>query len=352
MSGKSFAMYVGSYSPAAEAGIHLFRMDGETGALERIGGSAGVENPAFLAVTGEGKLVFSVSETFNGAVASLRVEEDGSLHELSRQPSHGDHPCYAMVDATGRWLLLVNYSSGNVLVYPIDDHGRIGPHSEQVRHVGRSVDENRQKSPHPHSIYPVPESDLWLVADLGTDAIYAYRLDAERGTLTPTGQAKAAPGAGPRHIAVHPKQPFVYVADEMSSTVSAYALNRADGTLAHLQTIFALPHDVAGNTCAEIAISHDGTRVYASNRGHDSIVTYRVGDDGRLELLCHTPSGGKTPRHFALTPDGRFLVVANQDSDSLAVFRLNEDGVPVPTGTSARVTQPSCVKFAAVPVRA
>ncbi len=113
------------------------------------------------------------------------------------------------------------------------------------------------------------------------------------------------PGAGPRHLAFHPGGRYAYLVNELDSTVAALTYDGA-GRFEHLQTVRTLPDGFAGaSTCADIQVSPSGTHVYASNRGHDSIVAFRVdAASGVLHCVGHAPTLGRTPRSFGLSPRG------------------------------------------------
>jgi len=338
---------IGSYTPAGQTGIHLLQYDETAERLAYVEGCANADNPSFLAVTNHANgMLYAVSETAKGAVVALRWNEDaGTFEELNRQPSGGDSPCHLTVDSTGNWLLAVNYMTGNVSLYPVLADGRIGLVAQQITHTGSSIRADRQEAPHPHSVYEIPGTDLFLVCDLGTDTVYSYRLDRQLGKLTPVRSNTVQPGAGPRHLAFHPRMDRVYVIEELSSAITVYALNRENGALSALQTISTLPAGYDGaSSCAEIAVSGCGNFVYGSNRGHDSLACYRVGENGCLALIEHVPSGGRTPRNFALLPGGRYLLAANQDTHRVVLMKINEDGVPRPTDCSAEIHMPVCVK--------
>lgn len=341
-------LFVGSYQSADQQGIHILRLDAESGTLSKLGGVAGIDNPSFLAYHAETGVLYAVSETDpDGAVVAYAYDAAAhTLTEINRQPSQGGAPCHLAVDPSGAWLTLVNYTGGNISLYPINEGGALGEPVQSVAHEGGSVNAERQEGPHPHSIYAVPGTSYYLACDLGTDKIYTYRLDAAVGRLVAVRETNVTPGSGPRHLALHPTRPFVYLIDELMNRIVAFKLNADEGSLEPLQTVSALPEDYGGESnCAEIAVSPDGRYVYGSNRGHDSIVTFGVGDDGGLSLIGHTPSGGHGPRHFLALPGGRWLLAAHQNSDNIAVLRIDGDGFPQPTDIAYKMTKPVCVRL-------
>ncbi|EFM11403.1 6-phosphogluconolactonase [Paenibacillus curdlanolyticus YK9] len=355
-------LVVGSYNTSEHDAIHLLTFDTESGKLHRAEGQAGVENPSFVALDSAKQRLYAVSELGEGAIVAYRftgcseelVADSSSqspssaekLAEINRQPSGGDSPCHLALDASGQWLLLVNYGGGPISVYPIGADGAVGPASHSVTHTGSSVNPDRQQGSHPHSIYAVPQTDLYLVNDLGTDAVYAYRLDRTNGTLSEQSRTRVTPGTGPRHLAFHPIQPIVYVIEELTSAIAVFQLNAADGSLAHRQTITTLPTTFTGeNTCAEVAVSADGRYLYGSNRGHDSIASFRIGEDGLLAAIGHTPSGGQSPRHFQLIPGGQWLLTANQESDRVAVLAIDGEGRPTLTDEHVELRKPVCIRL-------
>jgi 6-phosphogluconolactonase len=180
-----------------------------------------------------------------------------------------------------------------------------------------------------------------------------YRFDAAKATLTPNDPpaASVAPGAGPRHIAFHPSGKFVYVINEIASTVTAFAYDGRRGTMSELGSVPTLPADFKGaSSTAEIEAHLSGKFLYGSNRGHDSIAIFAVGDDGNLRPLGHQSTQGKTPRGFGIDPTGAWLVAANQGSDTIVVFRIDpETGGLKPTGATVNVGSPVCVKFMPMP---
>ncbi|WP_028552067.1 lactonase family protein [Paenibacillus sp. UNC451MF] len=341
-------LFVGTYSPADQDGIHVLSCDPETGRVQRLSSIGGIENPSYLAVHPDTNRLYAVSETAdNGFVVAYQFDPVRNvLVELNRQPTGGGYPCHLSLDIEGAWLFSVNYMSGSVCLFPIREDGAILPLSDQIQHAGGSIHPDRQEGPHPHSIVNIPNTDFWLVPDLGTDQLYVYHHDKFRGKLKLQAGAVAEPGAGPRHVAFHPSMPMAYIINELNSTITAYRYERHTGSLTLLQTVSTFPVQYMGeNACADIHISLNGEYLYGSNRGHDSITVFKVLQDGCLEQSVVAASGGKTPRNFALDPSNSFLLAANQDSDSIVTMKLNDRGIPESTGYAIELFKPVCLKF-------
>jgi 6-phosphogluconolactonase len=352
---QSMLVYVGTIpGPRSKSqGIYVLKMDPATGALGKPELAAQTPKPSFLAFHPNGKSLIATSELDKaGAVASFAVEPStGKLTLLNEQPSGGNGPCYVAIDPTGRSVLVANYSSGSVAVVPIDPaSGRLAPASAVVQHHGSGPNAQRQAGPHAHSLNVDPTNHFALAADLGIDKLLVYRFDPARGTLEandPPG-ATLAPGSGPRHLAFAPSGKFAYLANELASTVTAFAWDPERGGLTELQTVPMLPPDFHGtSTAAEVRVHPSGRWLYASNRGHDSIAVFAVDETtGRLTPRGHTSTQGKVPRNFNIDPSGKFLLAANQMSDSVVVFRIDESsGELTPTGETAEVPTPTCVRF-------
>jgi 6-phosphogluconolactonase len=188
-----------------------------------------------------------------------------------------------------------------------------------------------------------------LVADLGTDEVVAYTFEASSGAISAPQSFKMQPGAGPRHFVFHPSARYVYVINELDSTIATLTFDPVSGRLALLQVIPALPPGTAAESHGSgVQITPDGRHLYAANRGHDSLAMYAVDlSTGKLSLIGHQSVLGRTPRDFTIHPSGRLLVVANQDSDALTVFRIDQQtGKLTDTGQRGEIGTPMCAKFA------
>src|SRR5690606_22631437 len=137
----------------------------------------------------------------------------------------GTAPCHLVVDATGQFVLLANYGGGSVATLGIQEDGSLTPIACQIQHEGSSVNPNRQEAPHAHSINLSPDNRFAVAADLGTDELIVYQFDAENGQLTPHQSVRLEPGAGPRHFTFHPQLPVAYVINELQSTVTRLDYN-------------------------------------------------------------------------------------------------------------------------------
>ena len=170
----------------------------------------------------------------------------------------------------------------------------------------------------------------------------------KQGALTPNDPPAGVlpPGSGPRHWAFSPNGKFVYVLNELLSTLTTMTWDATRGALSEVATVSTLPAGFTGNnSTAEVVVSADGRFVYASNRGHNSIAVFAIDPaSGKTTLAGHVPSGGKTPRCFTIDPTGNWLLAAHQDSDSVVMFRLDKTtGLPTPTGVSVTVPKAVCV---------
>jgi 6-phosphogluconolactonase len=354
VSAKSLPVYFGTYTGGnnSSKGIYCSMLDLSTGKLSNPALAAEARNPSFLEIHPDGKFLYAVSESGGaGSVSAYSIDKDtGDLKLLNQQPSGGSGPCHVSIDHKGKNVLVANYGSGSASVIPIKSNGRLGEPTGFVQHEGSSINTRRQKGPHAHSINVSPDSRFAFVADLGIDKVMIYRLDTKKGTIVKNSPpyAKVKPGAGPRHFAFHPNGKYAYVINELDCTVTAFAYEPASGALRVIQTITTLPNSFDGaNSCAEVRVHPNGKFLYGSNRGHDSILVYRIDlANGKLTFVEHETADIKTPRNFNIDPTGKFCLVANQGGNSVVVFRINQEtGALEPTGHKISIGRPVCIRF-------
>jgi 6-phosphogluconolactonase len=271
------------------------------------------------------------------------------LQLLNDQSTKGSALCHITVDRTGKNVLVASYGGGSVAVLPIGNDGRLGSVSSFVQHHDSSIDPQRQRKPHAHSINLDVANRFAFVPDLGLDKVMIYRFDPAAGTLEPNDppSASVAPGSGPRHFAFHPDGRHAYVINETASTVTGFDYDPADGTLGEFQTLSTLPAPTPGNSTAEVQVHPSGKFLYGSNRGHNSIAIFTIDPaSGKLTPVGYQGAGIKVPRNFGIDPTGTYLIVANLEGNSLIVFRIDQQsGQLTPTGSSIAVSKPACVKF-------
>jgi 6-phosphogluconolactonase len=348
-------LYIGCYTQSREEGISIVRFDSQNTDIQLIEVCSKVENPSFLIFSHTRQFIYAVNETADfggkssGSVSAFRCnEKTGKLTFLNEQPSLGAHPCHLTVDRSGKFILVANYTGGNVTVMPVLPDGQLGGPVDMVQHFGKGINPGRQDGPHAHSVILSPDNRFAFVCDLGIDRIMIYRFDQERGKLSPADSPffQTAPGAGPRHFTFSNGGQYAFVINELDSTICSFKYIAQKGELTQLQRISTLPDGFTGeNTCAEIQVHPNSKFVYASNRGHDSIAVFGFNQEsGQLKLLQHQSSLGKTPRNFVIHPSGMFLIAANQNSNTVQFFSLDpQTGKLSETGKFLKINRPVCL---------
>ncbi len=351
-------VYVGTYTRGESEGIYVSQLDLKTGKLSEPQLAAKSVNPSFVSIHPSRKFVYAVGEIDDfqgkktGGVSAFAVNpQTGQLKLINQQSSGGTGPCHLVVDATGKNVLVANYGGGSVACLPVKEDGSLAKASSFHQHEGSSVNPQRQKGPHAHSINLDAGNRFAMAADLGLDKVLVYRFDAKKGSLTPNDPPSVSvkPGGGPRHFAFHPNGKFAFTNSEITLALTAFRYDAKAGTLKELQTLSTLPKGTAtkGLSTAEVRVHPNGRFVYVSNRGHDTIAIFKFNQkNGKLKAAGHVSTGGKTPRNFNLDPSGRFALAANQDTHNVVVFRVNQKtGQLTPTGSEIKVFNPVCIRF-------
>jgi 6-phosphogluconolactonase len=367
LSAPSRYVYVGTYTaphtapggtqPSTAKGIYAFKMDGRTGGLRQVQVFA-IENPSWVTVDANASHLYATSEVSSwkgvsntGGITAFGIDPaTGTITSIDDQPTGGAIPAHVIVDPSGKFAVVANYIGSNWSVLPILAGGGLGPLSSTFAATGHGPNPARQEAPHPHETAFDPAGAFVFGTDLGTDRVWSWTLNTTTGTLVPNANldhAQVASGSGSRHMSFHPSGKFVYVIDEMVSSITAFSYDAARGTFIWLQTVSTLPADFTGTSaCAEIMVHQSGKFVFGSNRGHNSIVGFRIDQTtGKLSLIGWTSTQGAFPRGFNIDPSGRLMLVGNQNSDTVVPFRINQrSGRLHPTG--AVTSTPVPVSFA------
>ena len=355
---KDQFLVIGTYTSSDTSdGIYIYKFNTGTGENSFVS-SVKTSNPSYLAVSPNKKFVYSVNENADstrfmvtGHVAAFSFDKStGKLHFINKQESGGKHPCYVSIDKTGKWVIVGNYSSGSLAVLPVKSNGSLDSAIQVIQHEGSSVVAGRQDEPHVHATVLNKNNKALYVPDLGLDKVMLYNMDNKTGKLKElsTPFVMTEPGAGPRHIDIHPNGKYAYLMEELTGAVSVYKIEN-DGYLSLLQNISGLPRDFTGVVgSADIHVSPDGKFLYCSNRGESNTLgIFSINQsDGQLLWIDHQSTLGKTPRNFNLDPTGNFLLAANQNSDEIVIFKRDKKtGLLTDTGKRIQVSKPVCLKW-------
>jgi 6-phosphogluconolactonase len=349
---ESPLVFISSFAAKEQAAIHAFTLDAEAGRLVPLRRTTDVEHPFFLAVSPDGRFLYSIhSGRFGGErhdeVAAFRIlGRTGELELLNRVSARGTAACYLDVNPAGNTVIVANYSSGSVAAFPVQDNGSLSEAASFIQHEGSSVNPDRQKGPHAHCFVTSPDGQFALSADLGLDKVLVYRLGVgAKLTANDPPFARTPAGAGPRHLTIHPNGRSVYVINELANSVTVFDYSATSGALTERQTISTLPGDFQGTSyCADVRVTPNGRFLYGTNRGHDSIAVYSIGDGGVLTRVEIVPSLGKGPQNLRISPDGALLLCANMPGNNVALFRINEaTGRLTSVGAPIEITSPSCI---------
>ena len=347
--------FVGTYTdPDGSRGIYTGQFDTEHGTLGEPTFVAECDNPAFLALHPSKPYLYAVCEVQKGMLLAFQYnKENGQLTPLDKKEVPGQVTCHLAIclskNSNAGTIVVANYTSGNIVSFPLLESGKIGEVVSDVQHEGSGPNTSRQESAHPHGVYF--DGTTIAVPDLGIDQVVYYKIDLATAALsasTDHANLRLAPGAGPRHLTTSKDKRFVYVLNEVDSTVSVFDWRRTNSP-ERVQTVSTLTEgkDAAtlNNTTAEIELHPSGKFLYASNRGDDSIAVFAV-SEGKLTPIQNVSSGGRTPRFFCLDPTGRFLLTCNQDTGNICVFRVDQKtGKLTSTDQSISVPKAICLVF-------
>ncbi len=343
--------YVGSRTTrernARGDGINVYREDAVTGGWTHLQLVSGLANPSYLAFDRTQQFLYAVHGDLSD-ISAFRIEPaTGKLTFINSIGTFGNNPVHLAIAPANRFIVVANHISSSVVLLARKPDGSVGALADKITLTGQIGPHRIEQSfSKPHQVEFDPSGRFIIVPDKGLDQIFTVRIDAAGGKLVrvDAGTPRSRDGSGPRHVAFHPKGSLAYVVGELDSTVTAYHFDPAAGRLAPFQLVPTLPDTFVGNSrAAEVAVSRDGRFLYASNRGHDSVVAFSIDqNDGRLTPAGWTSSQGKTPRFFALDPAGRFLFVANEDSDSIVPFRVDHGNLS-PAGAAVHSGSPVCI---------
>jgi 6-phosphogluconolactonase len=352
--------YVGTYTGSSGSkGIYKCTLDSETGKLGPVELAAAANSPSFLAITPDGKFLYAGSDDKGGSAIAFRVEKDGNLALLNQQVAvKGGGVAHIWYDIPTHDVLTASYGGGSIAAFQTKPDGSLTERTAFEQFEGTGPNKDRQEKPHAHSIYTDDAHPFVYACDLGTDKLWIFKL-GDKGALTADDPAFATvpPGSGPRHLAFSPNEKYVYVANEMGHTVTAFTVDLKTGALTQFQDISALPagFDYKGEmTTAEIFCHPSGKWLYVTNRdvgaqGHDSIAVYSIADDGKLTWIQDVPSPVKIPRGFALDPSGKWLVVAGQNDNKISPLKIDQEtGKLTATDQVVQTGSPVCILFAPV----
>lgn len=348
-------LIVGTYDSPKSEGIYVYRFDSQDGTATEVNHIKTV-SPSFLTISKDEKFVYAVSETSvkdgkPGEVISFAFDKKtGQLNLLNKQASGGDHPCHVELDKTGKWLFVSNYTGGTISCLPVNDDGMLGVASV-IQHNGSGPNVERQKTAHVHGAIISADNKTLYVTDLGTDKLMLYNFDELTGKLSPSEPASIAstPAAGPRLFTQGYRSKYAYVIEELTGTIQVY---KNDGNKVNpIHRYSTMPEgDLQFAGSADIHISPDLKFLYASNRAEsNTIAIFKIKKNGKLKLIAHQSTLGKTPRNFSIDPSGNFLLVGNQNSDEIVVFKRNKKtGLLTDAGQRISLGKPVCLKWVSI----
>ncbi len=339
---KTETLFVGTYTDGASEGIYTLQFNPESGTLDSLKLKAILPNPSFLAISNDNKHLYAVQETadfdsLGGGVTAFTLK-DGVLEQLNSKGTGGAHPCHVTLSNDGQ-LAISNYTGGNLAIFDRNDDGSLGER-QLIDH--KVLDTT--KTSHAHKAHF--NEDGLFVSDLGLDAVKRYSKADSIWQAAHQASIDVVDGAGPRHFTFNTDRSFLYVINELNSTITVFERDD-EGSYNEVETQSTLDSAFEGESfCADIHLSPDGKFLYGTNRGENTVVIFSVDQaTGKIAMVGRESVRGDWPRNFVIDPSGDFLLVANQRSNNISVFKRDLETGLLTFASDFEMGAPVCLVF-------
>ena len=326
-------------------GIYSITQNKNTGEIVKGDVLTSIKNPSFLKVSPDRNTLYAVSELSGegvetGFLYAYSIGKENSLSFINKLPTNGTAPCHIAISNSGSFVFVANYSGGVVMVYETLKNGGL-------KEFQKLVLDNPAKS-HAHSVTLSADNKQIYIADLGNDKIWMYTFNEKEKSIQKAKIpfVKLEEGSGPRHFVISKDSGHAYVVNELNSTITVFDIDK-NGVLIPLQQISSLPKSFEKfNSGADIHITNSGEFLYVSNRGHNSIASFKIDNNsGRLTALGYTSTKGETPRNFAISSNDDYLYVANQNSGNIVSYRIDAENGSLTPFQNINANTPVCIEF-------
>jgi 6-phosphogluconolactonase len=350
ISSDPIRLFAGTYAEGAKKGFFVFDLNREAGTFKLISENDAGPNPSYFCISKKNGIIYAANEVSEfmgvkgGGVTALSYDaKTGVAKKIGELPVPNGGPAYIAISPGDDYLFLANYSGGSVAVVKINEKGIPVSVTDTIVYKG-----SEGTVSHAHMISFDPSGKRVYVTDLGLDRVVIYNFDAVNGKLKliPNGIAGLPKGSGPRHFVFSTDGSRLYVINELNSTITFFNVN-INGELKQMQTISTLREGFKGKSyCADIHLGKNDKFLYGSNRGENTIVTFKIESDGKLSLAGHTSCGGEWPRNFVIDPSWKYILVGNQNSGNISMFSIDEKtGLPDGHSKDYKIASPVCLKF-------
>ena len=347
---QSIRLFAGRYTDTGGKGLFVFDLNREKGTFKLLSEADAGPSPSYFCISKKKGLIYAADEVmkFNdangGGVTALKyIPETGLLEKVKDLLVPDGGPCFISLTPDEDYLLMASYTSSSIAVVKLDEKGIPVRVTDTI-----SFPMIEGKISHPHMISFDPAGKKVYLTDLGLDRIVIYDFDVASGHLkqVDNGIVNFPKGTGPRHFVFNSAATKMYVICELNSTISVFDVD-SKGGLKSIQTLTTLAEGFKGESdCGDIHLGKNEQYLYGSNRGENTIVVFRIEQNGLLSLAGRTPCGGNWPRNFAIDPSGKYILVGNQKSDDISLLKIDEkNGIPVETKRKYKLEAPACLKF-------
>lgn len=270
----------------------------------------------FIYVTGQGtNQIFGFIQHGDGSISPMGTPNFAT----------GSQPSSIVIHPPGDFAYITNFAGNNVTLLDVNTgNGELTvpattavvppPTPPNIFNAGNG----------PIAAAVSPTDPFLYVVNQTSGTISGFTIDPGSGNL---GLATGSPfpaGTSPLSIAISPKGNFLYVSNPAAGTVSIFAISTAQGSQGALSAV-GLPVSVgAGATPVFLTIEPSGRFLYIADPAHNAVLGFAIQSNGTLTAITGSPfAAGLQPGAVLADPQGAFLFAANFGSNDVSVFVID-----------------------------
>jgi len=321
--------------------VSAYAMNATSGSLTPVAGSpfSTPHMPHRLVVNPSGTYAYLVTDDSSAArLVTFSIDRaSGALTVKDNQPFPSSSFAVPSVEASGRILLLASGRTDNITIYRLNSSSGIPSLIGSLHTPTLSWSST------------IDSLGKFVFLAGNSNSVAGYAIDAQQGALTavpgsPFVVRAMAPVAAHRPTSqialLHPSGNFLYVTDPVHGTISAFSVDRSNGSI---HALAGSPFSTQGILPFAVIIATHGKVLYVGDWHRGMIAGFSIDNAGRLTPIAGSPflvpftSGNARNGGTALAIDrsSRFLYATSTEQNEIVGFGIHPSTgalIPLPMG--------------------